>query len=77
MISRFLWVDLQIENLCRMHLDIDVKNAVQRLSTDTLQALYTEIFDNINIEGPAARKIINRAFSWLLCSYEAHSPSLF
>ena len=60
-----------------MHLDADVENAVQRLSTDTLQARYAEILENINNDGPAARKIINRAFSWLLCSYEAHSPSSF
>lgn len=60
-----------------MHLDVDVENAVQRLSTDTLQARYAEIFENINDDGPAARRIINRAFSWLLCSYEAHSPSSF
>lgn len=77
MILRFLWVDLQMETLCRMRLEIDIKNAAQKLSTKTLHSLYAQIVNSITDDGPAASVVARRAFSWLLCSYEAHSPSSF
>ncbi|KAI4223157.1 MAG: hypothetical protein L6R36_005628 [Xanthoria steineri] len=70
----FLWVILQVENLCRLKLDIDVKGAAERLSQDGLEELYATAYHRIQGSTAKVREIASRAFSWLLCSRESFTP---
>ena len=73
----FLWVFLQIDSLCRLKVESDVRMAAQRLSRDTLEHLYAVIYGRIRGSSASARSIAIRAFSLLLCSREALSPGAF
>lgn len=70
-------MDLQIEKLCRIRLEADVKSAAEDVSTRSVHEIYAEIYNSTDNEGPAVRKVVKRAISWLLCSYEALTPALF
>ena len=70
----FLWVLLQIDSLCRLKFESDVRLAAQRLSQDSLEHLYAGIYGRIRESSASVRSIATRAFSWLLCSREALSP---
>ena len=74
---RVLWVILQIDNLCRMKLEVDVRKAMQQLSKDTLDHLYADSFGRIAAAETSARNVAWQAFSWLLCLRESLSPSAF
>lgn len=73
----FLWVILQVENLCRLEIDIDVEGAAERLSQDGLEELYATAYQRIHGSTAKVREIASRAFSWLLCSRETFTPGAF
>ena len=64
----------QIENLCRMKTEADVKIAMRTLPKYTLNELYQEVFDQIPKSGQFAQNCATQAFSMLLCAQEALSP---
>lgn len=68
---------LQIENLCRMKLEADVRAAMPKLSSDTLESLYADTFERISTGETFARKIAIQAFSLLMCLQEPLSPAAF
>lgn len=73
----FLWVILQVENICRLKLEVDIKRATQRLSHDSLEHLYAESYRFIHGLSASARSVALRAVSWLLSSREALTPAAF
>ncbi|KAL8724372.1 MAG: hypothetical protein Q9166_007983 [cf. Caloplaca sp. 2 TL-2023] len=73
----FLLVIWQIEKICDMRHEIDVRKAMQRFSQDTLHRLYFEILDSIHKAEAYSRKVALRAFSLLLCLREPLSPASF
>lgn len=60
-----------------MKLEVDIRKAMQRLSQDTLNKLYTRSFRRISAAETYARKLALQALSWLLCMREALAPSAF
>lgn len=60
-----------------MKLEVDVRKAMQQLSQDTLNKLYTESFRRISAAETYARNLALQTFSWLLCMQEALAPSAF
>ncbi|KAL8694956.1 MAG: hypothetical protein Q9224_003478 [Gallowayella concinna] len=73
----FLWVILQIDNLCRLKLEDDIREATQRLPLDTLDQLYAVSYSRIRELSSTARTTAIRAVSWLLSSQEALTPEAF
>lgn len=73
----FLWVIMQVENLCRLKIDIDVNGAAERLSQDGLEELYATTYQPCQGSTAKIRGIASRAFSWLLCSRETFTPGVF
>ncbi|MCJ1387016.1 hypothetical protein MMC17_010145 [Xylographa soralifera] len=73
----FQLVIWQIEKLCDMRHEFDIREAMQRFSEDTLDRLYSEVFDSIRRVEAYSSKIAIRAFSLLLCLHEPLSPASF
>ncbi|KAL8789942.1 MAG: hypothetical protein Q9195_006603 [Heterodermia aff. obscurata] len=71
----FLWVILQIENLCHMRHETDIRQSAQVLPERTLEQLYTGTFEMISNPYTSAYMIAKQAFAWLLCTQEALSPA--
>jgi hypothetical protein len=68
MIRRFLWVDLQLSNLCRVsecQRDREVENALDVLPSD-LNATYIRILEQINGQGDYMRKLASKTFRWVI-----------
>jgi ankyrin repeat protein len=74
---RFIWAGRQIENLSRMKLEADVRNAMRKLPKETLNDLYEDIFNRISKAEPQACTLAMQAFSLLLCTQEPLSPKAF
>lgn len=74
---RFIWAGRQIENLSRMKLEADVRNAMRKLPKETLNDLYEGIFSRISKAEPQACTLAMQAFSLLLCTQEPLSPKAF
>ncbi|KAL9063940.1 MAG: hypothetical protein Q9161_009193, partial [Pseudevernia consocians] len=70
----FIWVVRQIENLCRMKTEADIKSAMRALPTKTLNELYEEDFALLSQTGQHSRGYATQVFSMLLCMQEALSP---
>ena len=67
----------QIENLCRMKTEADIRSAMRALPTNTLNELYEEDFTGISQYGQHARSYAIQIFSMLLCAQEPLSPEVF
>ena len=72
---RFLWVSLQIENLCdsrRIKIEGDLVDELTRLprSLADMYALILENIDQIELRG---RTVAETVFKWLLCTKDARS----
>ena len=57
-----------------MKTEVDVRNAMRTLPSNTLNELYQEAFDQIPKSGQFAQNCATQAFSILLCAQEALSP---
>ena len=64
----------QIENLCRLKTEADVRSAMRALPTTTLNELYEEDFTRLSKVGQHTRSYAVQIFSMLLCAQEALSP---
>ncbi|KAL8992531.1 MAG: hypothetical protein Q9169_007030 [Polycauliona sp. 2 TL-2023] len=73
----FLLVLWQIDKLCDMRHETDVREAMRRFSRDTLDQLYSEMLENIRSAGEYSCKLAFHAFSLLLCLQEPLSPTSF
>ncbi|ODM14818.1 hypothetical protein SI65_09812 [Aspergillus cristatus] len=73
----FLWVVLQINSLCQMRLEVDVRAAMAKSPSKSLEDFYATAFEKITEGGPGAYTTAMQVFSWLLCPQEPLSPTAF
>lgn len=75
---RFLWVTLQIENLCsnRMGVEEDVRSELSRLPEDLI-AIYARIYEQMSNLGQRSRVILEKTLKWLLCAQKQLSVDEF
>ncbi|KAL0631457.1 hypothetical protein Q9L58_009678 [Maublancomyces gigas] len=69
----FLWVDLQIKELCMMDLVLDVELRLGALP-DTLENTYTKIYQRILSQRGGSPQLAKRALMWVMCSCRPFSP---
>lgn len=74
----FRWASLQLELLCTMKLDQDVRARLGRLPPK-LEQLYQEIYEKnlLNYPGEAGQSTINTIMKWLLCAQRQMKSSEF
>ena len=74
--ERFRWASLQLELLCTLKLDADVRATLGRLPP-SLQELYTEMYERqmIRHPGEVGRATIYNILVWLLCAQRRLSSS--
>lgn len=76
-IGRFMWVDLQIKNLCnndRFHLEADVRAELGKLPKD-LKATYSKIFEKILAYPEQSRLLTMETLKWIMCARRPLSPA--
>lgn len=66
----FIIPKLQLQTLCKMKLEADVREAAKRFSQASLGLIYESIYVNIFQSERWARKAASRIFAWLLCMHE-------
>lgn len=72
---KFRWASLQLELLCTLKLDDDIRSKLGRLPPK-LEQLYIELYDElISCSGEAGRNIIEKTLKWLLSSQRTLSTS--
>ena len=74
----FRWAALQLELLCTLKLDQDVRARLGRIPPK-LEQLYQEIFEKnlLKYPGEVGRSIINNILRWLLCAQRQMKSSEF
>ena len=74
----FRWAALQLELLCTMKLDQDVRARLGRIPPK-LEQLYQEIYDKnlLKYPGEVGQSIINNIMRWLLCAQRPMKASEF
>lgn len=70
---RFLWVDLQIKELCAMDVAPDVESRLGALP-ETLASTYTEIYHRIMSQRGTSPQLAKCALMWVMCSGRPFSP---
>ncbi|KAJ9660858.1 hypothetical protein H2201_006750 [Coniosporium apollinis] len=70
----FLWVLLQINSLCRKKTEADIREAMRRLSGESLNQLYAQRLTDIVDANNVASDVAMRTFSLLLCAQEPLTP---
>lgn len=75
---RFRWASLQLEVLCSLKLDADVRAMLGQLPPK-LEQLYLEIYEKriLSYQGEAGRSILSNALKWLLCAQRPMRSSEF
>lgn len=73
-VHRFIWTSRQIENLCQLKTETDIRDAMRTLPKDTLKELYEADFARISTSGEHTRSYARHIFSILLSAQEALSP---
>jgi len=74
---RFRWASLQLEVLCTLKLDEDIRGRLGKLPPK-LEQLYLEVYNELSShEGDAGRTIIDSTLKWLLCSQRMLHTSEF
>ena len=73
----FQWVNVQIEYLCLLNREEDIRIALQNGTMATLDATYALVLERILTRRDTSRNISIRAFSWLLYMREAVPPEAF
>ena len=74
-VYRFLWVNLQIQNLCdsrRIKVEGDLLEELTRLP-QTLAGMYSLILENISQIEQHGRNVAETALRWLLCTKDSSS----
>ncbi|KAF2194322.1 hypothetical protein K469DRAFT_783362 [Zopfia rhizophila CBS 207.26] len=73
----FRWASMQLQYLCSLTLDADVKNSLGRLPPD-LYTLYDEIYGILSAKPGELRAIVfNNVLCWLLCAQRTLSTREF
>lgn len=74
----FRWASLQLELLCTMKLDSDVRARLGRLPPK-LEQLYLEIYENnlLKYPGEVGQSIVSNIMKWLLCAQRQMKCSEF
>ncbi|MCJ1248784.1 hypothetical protein MMC30_006003 [Trapelia coarctata] len=73
----FRWASMQLQHLCSMKVDDDIRERLGRLPPD-LETLYSEIYEGLRTgHGEAQHCITKNTLSWLLCAQEALKSSEF
>ena len=74
----FRWVSLQLEMLCQMRTDQDVRQRLGRMPPK-LEQLYEELYQKAlnESQGEIGRSIISNALKWLLCAQRPMKTSEF
>ena len=74
----FRWASLQLELLCSMKLDQDVRSRLGQIPPK-LEELYGEIYEKnlLNHPGEVGRSIISNVMKWLLCAQRPMKSSEF
>src|ERR1700733_15509129 len=75
--SRFRWASLQLQHLCSLTLDVDIRNRLGRLPP-TLETLYSELYTTLSA-GPAefGNAVLRNVLSWLLCAQKTLDEAEF
>ena len=63
--SRFLWAKIQLDRICRLRTDRDIRKALNTLPRD-LEETYIHILEQIEAKNPEAVEDIKRVFQWLI-----------
>lgn len=71
--KRFLWVDLQIKQICSMDVVYDIEARLGKLP-ETLEKTYTEIYNRIRSQPGSSLQLAQRALMWVMCSCRPFSP---
>ncbi|RPB14650.1 hypothetical protein P167DRAFT_604081 [Morchella conica CCBAS932] len=69
----FLWVELQIKELCALSLEKDVREMLNNFPS-SLEETYKDIYERIQRKKGDAPKIAKTALMWVLCSCRPLSP---
>ncbi|KAI5792009.1 hypothetical protein EDC01DRAFT_746799, partial [Geopyxis carbonaria] len=69
----FQWVALQIDYLCMLYTESDIRAKLGRLPAN-LTKMYQEIYQRICSQEGSGPLLASRAFSWLMCSLEPLTP---
>ncbi|KAL0632096.1 hypothetical protein Q9L58_009028 [Maublancomyces gigas] len=72
-VRRFLWVALQIHELCAMDVAIDVESRLGSLPED-LENTYAIIYHRIQSQRGSSPQLAKRALMWVMCSCRPFSP---
>lgn len=70
---RFQWVALQIENLCRLETESEIKEKLGKLPSGLFK-MYSETYRQINMQEGSSPDIAKMAFAWLMCSIRPLTP---
>jgi len=70
---RFQWVALQIENLCRLKTESEIKEKLGKLPSGLFK-MYSEIYKLINMQEGSSPDIAKITFAWLMCSIRPLAP---
>ncbi|KAF7559480.1 hypothetical protein G7046_g4676 [Stylonectria norvegica] len=73
----FQWAALQVQQLVRLKFwsTTNIKERLGKLPQG-LEAAYDEIWDSIERQSPHEKRLAERAFKWLLCTFEPPTPQL-
>ena len=74
---RFRWASMQLEVLCMIKVDADVREKLGQLPPK-LSQLYSTLYENmLDPTGDIGRSIVRNTFKWLLCSQRSMKSSEF
>ena len=74
---RFRWASMQLEVLCMIKVDADVREKLGQLPPK-LSQLYSTLYENMLVPtGDIGRSIVRNTFKWLLCSQRSMKSSEF
>ncbi|KAG0643976.1 hypothetical protein HOY80DRAFT_1031491 [Tuber brumale] len=69
----FQWVALQIENLCRLETESDIREKLGKLPRGLFK-MYHEIYKQINMQEGSGPEIAKMTLAWLMCSIRPLTP---
>ncbi|KAF8247663.1 hypothetical protein K440DRAFT_289711, partial [Wilcoxina mikolae CBS 423.85] len=69
----FLWVSLQIQHICRMSIESDVRKTLGTLPK-TLHDTYAAIFELIEMESESGPRLAKKAMLWVMACVRPVSP---
>ena len=73
LITRFLWVDYQFRELCKLDYEPDVADRLGKLPVD-LTAVYHDIMNSIFSQAGSSPQLATRALKWMLVANRPLSP---